>query len=95
MGDFSVIQASKELDNIEGYIFWLLWLFGVVVTCVIFLNFVVAEACASYSRVVEYLDSVILQAQCELIVESEEMTMTRYKNSSKYPRYLIIRSVEN
>ena len=36
-----------------------MWILTVVVTAIIFLNFVVAEACASYSRVVESLESVI------------------------------------
>ena len=40
-------------------IFWLMWILTVVVTSIIFLNFVVAEACASYSRVVDSLESVI------------------------------------
>jgi len=40
-------------------IFWLMWMMTVIVTCIIFLNFVVAEACASYSKVVESLESII------------------------------------
>lgn len=36
-----------------------MWILTVVVTSIIFLNFVVAEACASYARVVENLESVI------------------------------------
>jgi hypothetical protein len=95
MGDFRVIKASRELGTVESKLFWVLWIIGVVMTSIIFLNFVVAEALASYTKVNEYLDAVILQTQCELIVESEEMTMNRFKNSTKYPRYIIIRSVEN
>ena len=95
MGDFGAIKASKELETSEGQIFWVLWVFGLVMTALIFLNFVVAEACASYSRVTDILDSVVLQAQCFLINESEEMTMNRNQNGIKYPRYLIVRSVDN
>ena len=51
MGDFSAIPPSKELNSYEQQIFWIMWLFSVIVTCIIFLNFVVAEACASYSKV--------------------------------------------
>jgi hypothetical protein len=36
-----------------------MWMMTVIVTCVIFLNFVVAEACASYGKVVEALESII------------------------------------
>ena len=55
MGDFSAIGASKTLEPIEGRIFWFLWLATTILTCIIFLNFVVAEACASYAKVKDYL----------------------------------------
>ena len=59
MGDFSAIAASKELSKIEGQIFWILWFITTLMTCIIFLNFVVAEAMGSYEKVKEYLESVI------------------------------------
>lgn len=59
LGDFSAIGATSSLLKHEMQIFWLMWILTVVVTSIIFLNFVVAEACASYSRVVESLESVI------------------------------------
>ena len=52
MGDFSAIPPSKELTSYEQQIFWIMWLFSVIITCIIFLNFVVAEACASYTKVI-------------------------------------------
>jgi hypothetical protein len=79
MGDFSAIGASTELDKAENVIFWLIWVMTVVITCIIFLNFIVAEASASYSHVVETLESVIQKEKAALINESEEMTL----NSSK------------
>jgi hypothetical protein len=59
MGDFSAIDASSSLKLHENIIFWLMWVFTVVITCIIFLNFIVAEASASYAKVVETLESVI------------------------------------
>jgi hypothetical protein len=95
LGDFSAVGATSHLTEIEMAIFWLMWMMTVIVTCIIFLNFVVAEACASYSRVVETLESVIKQAQAILISESEEMMIGRYKNKAKFPRYLISRQIES
>ena len=95
LGDFSAIGAISTMKKIEIQLFWVMWMMTVIVTCVIFLNFVVAEACASYSRVVESLESVIKQAQAILIAESEDMTMNRYKSKFKFPRYLIARSIES
>jgi hypothetical protein len=59
LGDFSAIGATGMFTRIEMIVFWMVWMLTVVVTCIIFLNFVVAEACASYTRVVESLESVI------------------------------------
>ena len=58
MGDFSAIAATKGLSSIETKIFWVIWLITAMMTCIIFLNFVVAEACASYGRIKESLEQV-------------------------------------
>ena len=59
MGDFSAIAASKDLSRAETQIFWVCWFMTTLMTCIIFLNFVVAEAMGSYEKVKEYLESVI------------------------------------
>ena len=48
MGDFAIIAAAEFLTPIENYMFWVVWLLAVVVQCIIFLNFIVAEASNSY-----------------------------------------------
>ena len=55
MGDFAAIDAQSTLSRQESQIFWVMWVITLVLTCIIFLNFVVAEACASYSRVKDSL----------------------------------------
>jgi hypothetical protein len=59
MGDFAAIDASTELSSPENIMFWIFWVLTVVITSIIFLNFIVAEASASYSNVVDTLESVI------------------------------------
>jgi hypothetical protein len=56
LGDGSAINASKLLSQDENQIFWVMWLLTTIVTSVIFLNFIVAEAGASYSKVTEILE---------------------------------------
>lgn len=57
IGDFSAIDTSAELEKHEdNYMFWLIWLFVMGATCIVFLNFIVAEASASYAVVMETLD---------------------------------------
>ena len=57
IGDGSIIGASKLLGTkTENRIFWLLWILITIITSVIFLNFIVAEASASYSKVTDTLE---------------------------------------
>jgi hypothetical protein len=55
IGDNSLIEAAKKLGAAENRLFWILWLLGVVITSIIFLNFIVAEASGSYAKVTETL----------------------------------------
>jgi hypothetical protein len=91
MGDFSAISAQKTLSRSESQIFWIIWVLKLILTCIIFLNFVVAEACASYMRVKDYLVPIIEREKCLLISECEGMALTRFKNREKYPKFLIVR----
>jgi hypothetical protein len=56
MGDGAAIDASKLLDSAENNMFWILWIIVTIVTSIIFLNFIVAEASASYVKVTEILE---------------------------------------
>ena len=56
LGDGAAIEAAKLLTPIENKIFWFMWLMVTILTCVIFLNFIVAEASASYVKVTETLE---------------------------------------
>ena len=49
MGDFGAIDAAQYLSKEDIWIFWIIWFINVIVTCVIFLNFIVAEASESYA----------------------------------------------
>ena len=56
IGDGAAIEASKKLSAADNRVFWIMWLIVTIVTCVIFLNFIVAEASASYTKVTETLE---------------------------------------
>ena len=59
MGDFGSIESTLKLSDSENWIFWAIWILAVIITNVVFLNFIVAEASASYSNVKETLEAVI------------------------------------
>ena len=47
LGDFD-FMASIYLSNAENYIYWIVWFLVVLMTCIVFLNFIIAEASNSY-----------------------------------------------
>jgi hypothetical protein len=59
LGDAAAIEASKKLALNENLIFWMIWLLVTILTSIIFLNFIVAEASASYVKVTQTLQLVI------------------------------------
>ena len=60
LGDFgSVIEGSADLNREDNWIYWLVFMIVFILTCVIFLNFIIAEASESYNRVTELLEEVV------------------------------------
>ena len=93
IGDFSCIDTSAELtDKADNYMFWIIWIFVMGATCIVFLNFIVAEASASYAVVMETLDQVIQQERASLISEADGLSMKA--TLEKYPKYLITRDID-
>lgn len=94
-GDFSIITAALYLDPEENIIFWLCWVIIVIVTCIVFLNFIIAEAGHSYEIVNEFLDSFIAKDKTNLIAEAEDMMPQRFKTKQLFPKYIIIRCTDH
>ena len=59
IGDFSILNFVGFLNVPETIIFWVVWYLAVLISTVIFLNLIVAEASQSYSKVTETLELVI------------------------------------
>jgi hypothetical protein len=92
MGDFD-FSASIYMSPTENIMYWIIWATVVIVTCIIFLNFIIAEASASYENVKSRLDAMIVKERTLLVCESEEMSLKKLKTPSKFPKYIIIREV--
>jgi len=58
LGDFD-FEASTRLYEKENILYWVIWLLVVIMTCIVFLNFIIAEASASYQSVKDRLDAMI------------------------------------
>ena len=63
LGDFD-FGESTFLEPFENRIFWAYWLVLVTVTCIVFLNFIVAEVGSSYNSVNESVIELIEQDRC-------------------------------
>ena len=74
IGDFSCIGSSTTLTVAENWIFWIIWLLAVIITNVVFLNFIVAEASASYAKVTETLEAIIQREKAAMIGEAQSMS---------------------
>ena len=59
IGDNDAINSSSMLAPTENYLFWISFVITVFSSCVVFLNFIVAEASESYNQVSAELDNVI------------------------------------
>ena len=91
LGDFACIDMSLYLEYEETVMFWVGWLLFVIVGNIIFLNFIIAEASASYEKVSERLAEFIEKEKANLIAESEGMTPNVFKSMHNYPKYIIVR----
>ena len=94
IGDFD-FGASYFLTNSENVVFWINWFVTVVVLCIIFLNFIIAEASASYAKVVENLSALQNKEKASLIQEAESMIPDRFKTQEILPKFIIIRQEDN
>ncbi len=74
IGDFDCIDSSSNLPKYENWMFWFIWLVAVLLSNIVFLNFIVAEASASYAKVTETLEAVIEKEKASMISESEAMS---------------------
>ena len=93
MGDYD-FDGANDLDDVENIVYWICWLLMVTITCIIFLNFIIAEASNSYANVMETLNAQILKERASLIKEAEEMLPRRVKNATMFPQYIVVRYMD-
>ena len=58
MGDYE-FDGANYLEPELNIIYWFCWALMVYITCIIFLNFIIAEASASYENVTGSLAEMI------------------------------------
>ena len=94
LGDFN-FDAATLLDPFENIVYWFVWFSIITISCIIFLNFIIAEVSSSYAAVKEDIHGLVLRERASLISESEEMMPKKsLKDKKLFPKYLIMREQE-
>jgi len=88
-GDLDIINGSVELTLEENCLLWVVMMLMIIVACIIFLNFVICEASASYEKVSECLEEWICIDRCKLISEAESMAPYILRKEDHYPKYIV------
>lgn len=67
MGDFAVLEFQNMDSNesiIMNYTFFFCWFIVTIIMMLIFLNFIIAEASASYEKISAIINEMILLDRC-------------------------------
>jgi hypothetical protein len=95
IGDNDFAASHYMSDHICNLLVWLTWAVLLFIMVIIFLNFIIAEACASYEKVRKNLDSFLQYQKLTLINESEDMMWPGLRTKERFPGYLIVRQKED
>ena len=71
MADFDNIGFIETLSDNENRAFWFLWVLVVILTAIIFMNFVIAKAGNTYERISEHVNEYILKDKTQMIGEAD------------------------
>ena len=84
------------LTKEEVPIWWVVWILATFAGCLIFLNFIIAEAQNSYQKVKESINSRIYKERAIMVMEVEDFMSTHTKEMDKelFPKYIVIRETE-
>ena len=74
--------------------FWFLWCIIVLISCIIFLNFIIAETGKSYTQVDERLVATVAMERATLVDSAEETIPYFVKNNNMFPKYIVVRDIE-
>jgi hypothetical protein len=95
LGDYASLNTALYGTLYDNYLYWFMWFSVVLIGCIVFLNFIIAEACHSYEVVSEYIGEYVYKSKARLIAEAEGMTLKKLKSMKNYPKYIIMRQISH
>ena len=95
IGDFSLISAVEYMNEVDMAIFWIMWIIIMITTCVVFLNFIVAEVSNSYNEVSLKLEEYRQFALGDIIWQGEGILPFSFKIKKKhlFPKFIVSRKI--
>lgn len=96
LGDFDFSLLDNQQQVLVRVLFWAVWLFAVIFSSLVFLNFIIAEVSNSYTKVKEQVEALIYKERAMLIAEAEALITkkSRKKQTHKFPKYIVSRRSE-
>lgn len=73
LGDFD-FDASEHLSVGENILYWITVFLIIMMTCIVFLNFIIAEVSNSYQNIKTRITAFVNKEKASLIYEAENMT---------------------
>ncbi len=83
LGDFELDPFTNQRDQLITFS-WVLWMIGVFILNVMFMNFIIAVISESYEKVMQRLVALSYMLKAEMIVERESMMTDADKNNPLY-----------
>ena len=94
LGDYDLIGEAASMTSSDNILFWIVFVLALIITQIVFLNFIIAEASASYAKVMADLNAIRRKERVSMVSEAEDMTREANKTQKDYPPYVIVRSIE-
>ena len=94
LGDFAFDMVDDDIMEVSNQqIFWGIWLFLVVLSLLIMLNFIIAEVSNSYEIIRTQLQAYVYKERAGMCAEAEGILPENMKKESKdwFPKYIICR----
>jgi hypothetical protein len=95
LGDFDV-DSYKDQSSLLVVVTWILWFLAVVISNLIFMNFIIAVISESYSNVMQNVVQESYRVKAQMIAERElHFVESDLANEVYFPKYLIVRRPAN
>ena len=74
-------------------LFLAFWIICILISTIIFINFVITKATFAYIKVSERMNELTYLNKAHMIAEADDVKFIWMKNEHNYPKYFVVRKV--